>query len=444
MYNAMSQGINASGREMFFSLCGWEQWYSPVMRAIANSARIGPDDTNWNGVLSDIDDMLTLAPNGGPGAWNDPCLLLGADSRGNEAQTEQQSRFQFTAWAVLAAPMLLSQTIVNMSANRLETYLNREVIGVGQDVMGRQGILLAGGSLQLAPRSLHAHLHKRFNGAIPDPRKVIPAPMLAKWRGAGGGWRAAGGSTAITTTNASASDSNTPLVLDTCTPGGSALQKWVWNVTGTNYVSNPATQLCMNTDDCGSGMIVFTCITSGDTCCGNGCLDNMRFTLEADGTMRTPSQPGQCFTVPSIPGGQVTLTPCTGGPTQTFTHDSTTGQLTASASPNKGCLSVGGGQGSSKWAIIGRPLVDGSWALGFFNAGALPADLVCGSECLAGMGFESSQGFAVRDLWAHTELSPILPGANVTVPGVVGNGGVALLKLTPIFTAPIPPPPSDL
>jgi hypothetical protein len=30
------------------------------MHALANSARIGPDDTNWNGILTDIDDMLAL------------------------------------------------------------------------------------------------------------------------------------------------------------------------------------------------------------------------------------------------------------------------------------------------------------------------------------------------------------------------------------------------
>lgn len=59
----------------------------------------------------------------GPGAWNDPCLLLGADVRDNQVVTEAQSRFQFNAWAALAAPLLLSQNVRNISANRLETYL---------------------------------------------------------------------------------------------------------------------------------------------------------------------------------------------------------------------------------------------------------------------------------------------------------------------------------
>jgi alpha-galactosidase len=30
-YAAMRDGLDATGREIFFSLCGWEAWYSPVM-----------------------------------------------------------------------------------------------------------------------------------------------------------------------------------------------------------------------------------------------------------------------------------------------------------------------------------------------------------------------------------------------------------------------------
>ena len=71
--------------------------------------------------------MSRLSEWSGPGAINDPCLLLGANAKGEEAVTELQSRAQFSLWATLRAPLLLSQTIVNMSAHRLETYTNPEV-----------------------------------------------------------------------------------------------------------------------------------------------------------------------------------------------------------------------------------------------------------------------------------------------------------------------------
>ena len=38
----------------------WATWYAAVGHALGNSWRIGPDDTNWPGVLTDIDDMAAL------------------------------------------------------------------------------------------------------------------------------------------------------------------------------------------------------------------------------------------------------------------------------------------------------------------------------------------------------------------------------------------------
>ena len=53
-YGAMRDALNATGRPILFSLCGWNSWYAPVGKTLGNSWRIGPDDTNWPGVLSNI------------------------------------------------------------------------------------------------------------------------------------------------------------------------------------------------------------------------------------------------------------------------------------------------------------------------------------------------------------------------------------------------------
>ena len=50
-YSLMRDGLNSTGRPIFFSLCGWETWYAAVGAALGNSARIGPDDTSWQGIL---------------------------------------------------------------------------------------------------------------------------------------------------------------------------------------------------------------------------------------------------------------------------------------------------------------------------------------------------------------------------------------------------------
>jgi hypothetical protein len=416
-YAAMRDGLDASGRDVFFSLCGWNVWYSPVLHAIGNSARIGPDDTDFNNVLNDIDNMLQVSVNGGPGGWNDPCLLLGVTSKGVEMITEAQSKFQFSAWAVLAAPLILSQSIHNMSAARLAMYTNTEIIAVSQDPMGRQGILLAGGNLAIAPRSLKGHFERRLNGAVPDPRKALTASQLRHLRGPK--WH---------------ESDDTPLTLQPCLASFAAIQTWEWNVSGVNYVSNPTTSLCANTNDCGSELIGFTCVNSGGTCCGPTCYDVLRFELQpSDSTLRSPSQVGNCAT--AMPGGAVAMAACVPGLATQKWSLSAQKQLVNSGANQ--CLTVGTGVDPAT-AVVGRPLADGSWALGFFNAGNLPSDVTCDAACLVGMGWESTQNFHVRDLWTHEDLPDVAAGANITAPGLAAAGGVALYKITPFFNATLP------
>ena len=62
---------------------------------------------------------------------------------------EQQSRFQFSVWSVLMAPLLLSFDLRNISQYSLETYTNKYVIGVDQDKLRMQGIRVSGGNMVL-------------------------------------------------------------------------------------------------------------------------------------------------------------------------------------------------------------------------------------------------------------------------------------------------------
>ena len=45
-YSKMTAALNATGRPILFSLCGWNSWYAPKGQSLGNSWRIGPDDTN--------------------------------------------------------------------------------------------------------------------------------------------------------------------------------------------------------------------------------------------------------------------------------------------------------------------------------------------------------------------------------------------------------------
>ena len=96
-------------------------------------------------MLSNIDTNANLAAHAKPGAFNDPCLLISADARGSAMATELQTRAQFSTWAMMASPLLISGNVRNMSAFNLQTYSNAEVIAVDQDVLGKQGTRLVGG-----------------------------------------------------------------------------------------------------------------------------------------------------------------------------------------------------------------------------------------------------------------------------------------------------------
>merc|ERR1712151_953977 len=99
------------------------------------------------GVLKNIDIMSGLESYAGPGGWNDPCLLLSKKWDKSDRVTELQTRAQFSMWAVLAAPLLISGSVLDMSMETLQTYSNKDVIAVSQDPLGKQGIRIFGGDL---------------------------------------------------------------------------------------------------------------------------------------------------------------------------------------------------------------------------------------------------------------------------------------------------------
>ena len=146
-YGAMRDGLNKTGRPILFSLCGWNAWYAPVGKTLGNSWRTGPDDSNWGGVVKNIDILAPLSQYAGPGGRNDPCLLLSQDWSGKMIMTELQIRAQFSMWAVVSAPLLISGSVTRMTAQTLETYTNAKVIAVSQDKMGKAGTRVAGADM---------------------------------------------------------------------------------------------------------------------------------------------------------------------------------------------------------------------------------------------------------------------------------------------------------
>ena len=125
-YAEMRDGLNATGRPIYFSLCGWNPWYAERGASLGNSWRIALDGTNWGTLSGCVNRNSGLARFAQPGAWNDPDLLQGTGVGSNDRATnsagcfdarqipqsadwylsEVQSRAQFSLWAVMSSPLL--------------------------------------------------------------------------------------------------------------------------------------------------------------------------------------------------------------------------------------------------------------------------------------------------------------------------------------------------
>jgi len=138
-YGSMRDALNKTGREIYFSLCGWNAWYAPQGWSLGNSWRIAGDCNEWPSVYNAIRTNEGLAKYARPGGWNDPDMLVGSSPQAAVHNTPAQARTQFSLWAAMAAPLLIGSNILNMSDFDLQTYSNKEVIAVDQDALGVQG-----------------------------------------------------------------------------------------------------------------------------------------------------------------------------------------------------------------------------------------------------------------------------------------------------------------
>ena len=150
-YALMGAAIRMTGRSMqFHILSGPMGITSGAWASLAggNTWRIGTDIGNtWAGVDTAFDQQASgvTAAYVSIGHWNDPDnMFAGAGITDTEFQS------QISLWSLLAAPLVLGNNILTMSAPEIAIAANAEVIAVDQDALGLQGMrashTAAGGS----------------------------------------------------------------------------------------------------------------------------------------------------------------------------------------------------------------------------------------------------------------------------------------------------------
>lgn len=144
-YKTMRAALDASGRQIVFSMCEWgthKPW--TWARGVGHLWRTTGDivdcwdckkDWGGHGMVAIVDLNAPLAEFAGPGGWNDPDML----EVGNGGMTDAEYRAHFSLWALMAAPLMAGNDLGTMSAATREILLNKDVIAIDQDPLGKQG-----------------------------------------------------------------------------------------------------------------------------------------------------------------------------------------------------------------------------------------------------------------------------------------------------------------
>ncbi|XP_048483935.1 alpha-N-acetylgalactosaminidase [Plutella xylostella] len=153
-YPAYGKMLNQTGRPILYS-CSWPAYqedynvkkkyiFTPDYESISRHCNLwrnwGDIDDSWSSMKEIMtwfgDNQDRFAHFAGPGNWNDPDMLL----IGNFGLSVDQARVQMAVWSVLAAPLLMSTDLANMRDEFKEILLNKDIIAVNQDPMGKQGL----------------------------------------------------------------------------------------------------------------------------------------------------------------------------------------------------------------------------------------------------------------------------------------------------------------
>jgi alpha-galactosidase len=150
---------NSSHRPMLLSVCDFlqpEQYGEerpPLDESAFSSYTFGPSVGNsWRtdtdvglpgnvsfaSVLRNMDADAAAPQAAGPGHWNDPDYLAP-----DQGMSSTQFRSQLSMWAMLAAPLMVSDNLTKISSASVQALQNSEVIAVDQDPAGVQGTLLS-------------------------------------------------------------------------------------------------------------------------------------------------------------------------------------------------------------------------------------------------------------------------------------------------------------
>jgi alpha-galactosidase len=147
VYQKMGAALKETNRPIVFSLCEYglgkvETWGPQVAGNLWRTT--GDIRDEWASMIENIEKQVPTAPYAGPGHWNDPDML----EIGNGHMTDDEYRTHMSLWALTAAPLLAGNDLRSMSDTTKSILMNKEVIAVDQDKLGKQASPAKNGDLE--------------------------------------------------------------------------------------------------------------------------------------------------------------------------------------------------------------------------------------------------------------------------------------------------------
>ncbi|XP_005992066.1 alpha-galactosidase A [Latimeria chalumnae] len=145
-YKNMSLALNKTGRNIVYS-CEWPlyMWkfkqpnYTEIRQYCNHWRNYGDVYDSWTSIKSITDwtaiHQDLIVPVAGPGGWNDPDMLV----IGNFGLSQDQQITQMALWAIMAAPLLMSNDLRQIDPEAKALLQNKNIIAINQDPLGRQG-----------------------------------------------------------------------------------------------------------------------------------------------------------------------------------------------------------------------------------------------------------------------------------------------------------------
>ncbi|XP_032596027.2 alpha-N-acetylgalactosaminidase [Drosophila grimshawi] len=142
-YPAFGKALNRTGRPMVYS-CSWPYYQKhpnyELIKDHCNLWRFSEDvKDSYDSVTSIMYNYYkhqnALQKSAGPGHWNDPDMLV----LGNYHLSYEASRLQLAIWAVVAAPLIMTNDLQSVRLEIKELLQNRDIIEVDQDPLGIPG-----------------------------------------------------------------------------------------------------------------------------------------------------------------------------------------------------------------------------------------------------------------------------------------------------------------